>query len=391
MVRPDANQNPCGAGRIRIDRRGLASQSQRVMAGERVARIGLALALLAAPPATSLAAASPAAGGAEGVQIIQLTNRLRVEIQGALFTEYYFADVPRPYCYPLIGPGDAAMTRNWPMKNTPNEEHDHPHHRSLWYAHGAVNGQDFWSEQKGFGKIVHQKFLKIESGRRSGLIVSSNRWVAADGTVVCADHRTLRVFTPDSGAERIFDFEITLMASNGEVAFGDTKEGTMAVRLAESMRLKGKIGQGHIVNSAGVRDDKTWGARADWCDYYGPVDGKTVGLAIFDHPQNPRHPTWWHVRDYGLFAANPFGRHDFEKLADKAAGNLVIPAGQSVTFRYRFYLHEGDEKQAGVAEKYREYVRESASLSPAPNTLTCELQTAAPLEAGNAALLAHEP
>ena len=153
------------------------------------------------------------------------------------------------------------------------------------------------------------------------------------------------------------DFEITLYASNGELTFGDTKEGTMAVRLAETMRLKGKVGQGHIVNSAGVRDGQTWGKRAEWCDYYGPVEGKTVGIAIFDHPKNPRHPTWWHVRDYGLFAANPFGQHDFEKLPDKTAGNLIVPAGKSVTFRYRFYLHEGDDQQAKVAERYKQYVK----------------------------------
>jgi hypothetical protein len=153
----------------------------------------------------------------------------------------------------------------------------------------------------------------------------------------------------------VFDFEITLHAMNGEVTFGDTKEGTMAIRLAETMRLKGPVGQGHIVSSQGVRDGETWGKRADWCDYFGPVDGKVVGVAIFDHPQNPRHPTWWHVRDYGLFAANPFGEHDFEKLSDKTAGNLILPAGHDLTFRYRFYLHAGDELQAHVAERYREY------------------------------------
>ena len=134
----------------------------------------------------------------------------------------------------------------------------------------------------------------------------------------------------------------------------------MALRLAETMRLKpnkSNVGNptGHIVNSEGVRDGATWSKRAAWCDYYGPVDGHLVGVAIFDHPANPRHPTWWHVRDYGLFTANPFGRHDFEKLPDKTAGNLVVPAGQSVTFRYRFYFHEGDEQQAQVAARYAEY------------------------------------
>jgi 23S rRNA G2069 N7-methylase RlmK/C1962 C5-methylase RlmI len=132
----------------------------------------------------------------------------------------------------------------------------------------------------------------------------------------------------------------------------------MAMRLNESMRLerKKKPAEGHIINSEGVRDGETWGKRANWCDYYGPVDGKTVGVAIFDHPQNPRHPTWWHVRDYGLFAANPFGEHDFEKLPNKEAGNLKLAAGQDLTFRYRFYLHEGDEKQGKVAEHYAEYL-----------------------------------
>jgi hypothetical protein len=119
---------------------------------------------------------------------------------------------------------------------------------------------------------------------------------------------------------------------------------------------KPRPGDGHAANSEGLRDGAAWGKRAAWADYYGPVDGRIVGVAIFDNPKNPHHPTWWHVRDYGLFAANPFGQHDFEGLKDITAGNLVVPAGKSVTFRYRFYLHEGDEKQAKVAEHYKDYV-----------------------------------
>jgi len=318
--------------------------------------LGLAAGLAACLSATP-AAAAPADAG---VRITELPDRLRVELNGKLFTEYLFKDVPRPYFYPLMGPGEAAMTRNWPMKDTPDEQHDHPHHRSLWFAHGEVNGQDFWSEQKNFGRIVHDGFTAIKSGDKSGVISSRDKWVAADGKVVCTDERTLRIYAPGAADERVFDFEITLHASNGELTFGDTKEGTMAVRLAETMRLKGKVGHGHIINSAGVRDGETWGKRAEWCDYYGPVNGKTVGIAIFDDPKNPRHPTWWHVRDYGLFAANPFGRHDFERLPDKSAGNFVVPAGQSVTFRYRFYLHPGDDQQARVAERYQEYVKSGA-------------------------------
>jgi hypothetical protein len=251
------------------------------------------------------------------------------------------------------------MTRNWPMKDVAGEERDHPHHRSLWFTHGAVNGVDFWSEARNFGKIVHAKFDEIRSGK-AGVIKSRNNWVASDGKIICTDERTLRIYAPEKEDQRVFDFEVTIHASNGEVVFGDTKEGSMALRLNETMRLKhnkenaGKP-TGHIVNSEGVRDGDTWGKRAAWCDYYGPVNGKTVGAAILEHPQNPRYPTWWHVRDYGLFAANPFGKHDFEKLTDKNAGDFKIPAGQSATFRYRFVLHAGDEKQAGIAELHKKY------------------------------------
>lgn len=304
---------------------------------------------------------------ATGVRLTELADRVRVEIGGQLFTEYVFKDVPRPFCYPLLGPAGLPMTRNFPMKDAPGEDKDHKHHRSLWFTHGAVNGQDFWSEDRQFGKIVHDGLVEVKSGKEMGVIRSKNKWVADDGTVICTDELTVRVHNRPAN-ERLMDYEITIHATNGELTFGDTKEGSMAIRLNETMRLKpnkenaGKP-TGHIVNSEGVRDGATWGKRAAWCDYYGPVEGKTVGVAIFDHPQNPRHPTWWHVRDYGLFAANPFGRHDFESLPDKAAGNLVVPAGKSVTFRYRFYIHEGDEKQGKVADRYAEYVKSAAATA----------------------------
>lgn len=296
------------------------------------------------------AGGSPAKGG---VKIDQVDNKLRVEINGKLFTEYNYQDVPRPYFYPVIGPTGALVVRNWPMKDiNPDEAHDHVHHKSLWFTHGEINGTDFWGEGDKSGKVVHDKFLKVNSGPETGEIVSTDKYVAKDGTVVCTDTRTHRfASTPDGN---IMDWEITLHASNGQVTMGDTKEGSMAIRLAPTMRLKGTVGKGHIINSEGVTDGNTWGKRASWVDYYGPVEGGIVGVAIFDHPDNPRHPTWWHVRDYGLFAVNPFGIHDFEKKP-AGAGDMVIPAGQSVTFKYRFYFHKGDEKQGKVAEHYNQY------------------------------------
>src|SRR6516162_3527339 len=133
---------------------------------------------------------SSSAASQQGVQIITLPDRLRVELNSHLFTEYFFKDVPRPYCYPVLGPG---------------EEHDHKHHRSLWFAHGAINGQDFWTEQGKFGKTIHEGFAEIRSGSDVGVIKSTNKWVSAEGAVVCTDDRTLRFHKPGSDGERILD------------------------------------------------------------------------------------------------------------------------------------------------------------------------------------------
>jgi hypothetical protein len=312
----------------------------------------------------TLATRPVSAAATNGVEITQTGDRLRIEIRGQLFAEYHYQNVSRPFLYPLLGPGNVPMTRHWPMREAPGEERDHPHHKSFWYAHGDVNDHDFWSESANAGKTVHVEFTEIKSGPEVGVIKSMNQLVAKDGTVVCTDERTLRIHNHTD--IRLFDFEITIHASHGEVKFGDTKEGTLGVRLAETMRLtpnKFNAGKssGHIVNSEGVRDRETWGKRARWVDYHGPVEGQTLGLAIFDHPQNPRHPTHWHVRDYGLFAVNPFGIHDFEKKP-AGTGDLLIPTGGKVTFRYRFYLHRGDEKEAQVTERYQAY-----AASPAQN------------------------
>jgi hypothetical protein len=296
-----------------------------------------------------------AAADGDGVKIAEQDGKLRVQVGGELFTEYHYQGASRPFLYPVLGPGGVPLTRNWPMQTMPGEQHDHPHQKSLWWEHGDINGHDFWSEEPRAGKTLHEKFLEVKSGADAGVIRATNNYVASDGTLVARDERTLHFYRRTDG--RMLDFEITIRGVGGPLVFGDSKEGTMGMRINEAMRLtrpNNQPGVGHIVNSEGVRDGETWGKRAEWVDYYAPLNGQVVGIAIFDHPQNPRHPTWWHVRDYGLFAANPFGLHEFEKKPP-GAGKLTVPAGESITFRYRFFFHRGDERAGQVAEHYREY------------------------------------
>ncbi len=303
-----------------------------------------------------LSVVAPAAFSAD-VVITESDGKAVVTIGGELFTEYVFSGHAKPILYPIIGPHGIEMTRHYPMKEgVDNEASDHPHHKSLWYTHDDVNGVQFWMEYPGRsskqpGKI-RQKEMKIDGAS----IVTENQWTAPDGKVVCRDSRTITFGASDVG--RFIDFTITLKAADGEVVFGDTKEGSMGIRTHPMLRLQADekrgnhTAKGKSINSEGVEGKEMWGKRAKWVDYWAPIDEHTVGIAIFDHPSNPRHPTWWHARHYGLIAANPFGIHDFEKKP-AGTGDMKIAAGESVTFRYRFLFHQGDNQQADIAGQYK--------------------------------------
>jgi hypothetical protein len=86
------------------------------------------------------------------------------------------------------------------------------------------------------------------------------------------------------------------------------------------------------------------------------VDGEAVGVAIFDHPGNPGHPTYWHARAYGLFAANPFGAHDFTE-GKAPSGAMTLEPGKSLRFRYRVTIHSGAPGAGALAKAYAEYGR----------------------------------
>ena len=274
-----------------------------------------------------------------------------VKVDGKLFTRYLKRSGAKPILWPLVGPSGKEMTRGYPMRDaTKDEKQDHIHHRSMWFTHGDVNGISFWHETKGHGNIVHKKFTTVEGGK-TGVIESVNDWIAPSGKRQCQDRRRF-VFHADSN-RRWIDVELTVTATDGPVTFGDTKEGCFGVRVAGTMRTERPDG-GTIVNSRGDRNKDAWGKQAEWVDYYGPVDGETVGIAIMNHPSSFRYPTYWHVRTYGLFTANPFGWHDFQR--DRSLdGSKKLEPGESFTLRYRMLIHLGDNKKGNVAQVYQDY------------------------------------
>ena len=295
---------------------------------------------------TSQAAAEVAVENAE--------DGATVTIDGKPFATYVINSGHQPVIWPILGPGGQAMTRQYPLgKLQPGEEDDHPHHRSLWFNHGLVNGTDFWKEPeegKPQGHIVHREFAQLESGD-TARIVAKNDWMS-DGKKVAEDVRTIEFGADEFG--RWIDFAVEFLASEGDVVLGDTKEGSFGVRVPGTMDVEAKLG-GRILNSRGQTDEGAWGRAAEWVDYRGPVEGKPAGVAIFDMPDSFRHPAKWHVRTYGLFAANPFGQEEFPQSDDPVQGDSILAKGTTRRFHYRVLFYEGEKSAEELGEIYEAY------------------------------------
>ncbi|MEM9317013.1 MAG: DUF6807 family protein [Pseudomonadota bacterium] len=158
--------------------------------------------------------------------------------------------------------------------------------------------------------------------------------------------------------------DISILAdAQAAVEFGDTKEGCLGLRVASTLKVDAESGGGQIVNNNNDRNGDTWGKTGAWVDYHGPVNDETVGIAILNHPDSFRFPTYWHVRSYGLFAANAFGWRAFRN-APGEDGSYTLAPGESLTFCYRVLLHRGDETEGNVRDAFIAYAKEDKSLTP---------------------------
>jgi len=292
---------------------------------------------------------------APGVTAARRDDAVDFFIAGAPFATYNFGKQwARPFFYPVLGPDGVQITRNYPMvQGVAGETTDHHHHKSLWVAHGDVNGVDNWSEEKDHGRQVSKRLKELVDGPVLAVLRQELEWVSHRGKPVVAEEREVRIYALPP-TERVMDLSVTFRAKWGKVVFGDTKEGGIcSVRVATSM--DGMRG-GRIENSYGATTEaETWGRPAPWCDYSGPVGGKIVGIAIFDTPGNLRYPPTWHVRDYGLMTANPFGLSHFRPGSGER-GDYTLEAKGTLAFRYRIFMHLGDANIGHVRDKYHDYI-----------------------------------
>jgi hypothetical protein len=308
------------------------------------------------------------AAAQQSVEIVRQKDQVDVSIGGKPFTTYYLDEtVAKPYLMPLRSAQGTIVTRGYPVGNNvpPGSEHDRsfePHQRPLYFGHGNIDGLDFWGEEvfakyfndhgkQAYGHMALQKIDEAKGGD-TGVIRAEFSLLGPSGRVIGEETQAF-TFRGDDHT-RIIDCEFTVHATHGPLTFGDSKEGTFGIRVAKELDSP----PSRMVNSLGAEGEKAiWGKKADWVNYDGKVEGEDVGIAVLDHPKSFRHPTTWHARGYGLFAANPFGLRDFTRDPNQD-GSWTIPERKSLTFRYRVIIHHGDYREAHIAEAYQKYAAE---------------------------------
>lgn len=275
-------------------------------------------------------------------------GEIAVFIRGEHFTTFHYgSDLRTPFLWPIYAEGGVGVTRNFPMGTDDPESTDHPHHRSLHFTFGSVNGYDFWHQER-----IATKAVETGAAEKYAWIRAKNEWLKPDGEPVLRETQEWR-FHNTAPAGRWIDFISTLTAVFEDVTFVDHKEGLLAVRIRPE--IEGRRA-GILTNAEGQQGERTvYGTRSKWMDYSGPVGEQGVrGIAIFDHPANLRHPPPWHARDYGLIASNPFGLKAVAGTEEDGA--FELKKGKSITFAYRLYVHSGDVDVARVAQRYEEFV-----------------------------------
>lgn len=346
--------------------------------------ISLVLALMLAAVLSNCA---QQASAQKGVVVIPNESEKEVDIlmDGQPFTSYIFDSkydvLKKPTLYPLRAPSGVVITRGYPLETKAGERTDHPHHIGLWFNYGNVDGLDFWNNSSAIpaerapkmGHIVHTGITETKSGEDAGVLGVTMDWNNHDNKTIMKENA--RYVFHKGENRRVIDYIITLTAQDQTVKMPDDKEGVLGIRVTRALelptkrpiKLTGPDGKpmevpvldntgvtGDYLSSEGVTGEDVWGTRGRWMELTGVVEGHPVTLAILDHPDNVGFPTYWHARPYGLFAANPLGQAIFTN--GKKHLNYELPAGQSVTFRYRILILSGKASADQMEQEYQDWI-----------------------------------
>jgi len=289
--------------------------------------------------------ASAALGGEWKIE--KQESHVTVTVDGEEFTRFVFQDeaAPFPYLHPLRAQDGSSVTRYEPLvDDLAGETKDRSHHRSLWIAHGDVDGVDFW---QGKDTRIVTESIQIHGDT----LVARLRWESG-GDVLLGEERSMR-FHSGPGGDRYVDLNVRFRAVGGGRIFGDTRNGTFAMRLAPGLVVDGSEGKVVLKNADDIENGHVWGKVSRWVTVSGQTElNNPVAVTMMAHPENPGGLACWSARTCGLLSANPFGKKDF---GHEASGQTHLSEGSDLVYRLRIVIG-GDGTKDKIERVWDEFV-----------------------------------
>lgn len=297
-----------------------------------------------------------AASGAVGNQSLRVTvdvNSLSVDAGAVEIAEYRYDDVPfKPYIKELYTPDGVNVLLDAP--------HDHLHHHGLMFA-VAVDGVDFWAETPQAGRQGHVRFADVVNATggeeaRAGF-VERLHWLDPGGQKLLVEERAIVVDRPPGQGITVLQWESRLAAPMGKASVTLTGSHYFGLGLRFIRRMDEK---GTFHNADGKPGEIFRGeerlVRSAWCAYTARVDGDDVTVAMFGHPDNPRHPaTWFTMAEPFAYLSATLGLHEKP---------LEIVEGKPVKLRYAVVLWDARPGSETIDRVYQQWVRTSGGDSP---------------------------
>ncbi len=264
----------------------------------------------------------------------------------------------KPYFHPVCLTDGTELTWHRPP--------DHPWHYGLWFCWKYINGLNYWEENRQTGLSEgHTEIRYIDVKPHSDYsadIALELSYHPPGAPAVLTEDRRIAVSAPDGQGTYRIDWAGRFTAGDTDVLLDRTpilgeKDGQSWGGYAGlSVRLAKSITGWQAIDSEGRKDLRIHGQKARWMDFSGRfAEGRTAGLAVFDHPDNLRHPSPGFVI---MDPKPPFGYFSPALLFHEP---YTLPAGRSFSLRYRVLIHPGRVEKNLLEAEWR-------SFSKSPDT-----------------------
>ena len=259
---------------------------------------------------------------------------------------YNYENVPfKPCVHELFSPRGVNVLRDAPA--------DHLHHHALMYA-VSVDGVNFWEEQQAPGRQSHRSFANIKIDKQGDVpsagFTEQLNWInPRNQELMLKEQRTIKVCQPDA-------FKVTLLSWQSRFAVPSGKDSVtltgshyfgLGMRFLKSMDMGGRHFNAEGKDGEVVRGSEKL-ARADWCAYTAKANGKIVTVAMFGHPDNLRHPTYWFTM------TNPFAY--LSATLNLHREPLKVVSGKSLELRYAVAVWDNRIKEEQIENAYKWWV-----------------------------------